>query len=65
MGAGDGADPVLGGCHRRGYGVRVEHGDTGTRSDEIAVVFRAWFNQTDLRIGPVMQVMYAFGALQD
>jgi len=35
------------------------------RSGEIAAVFKTWFDQVGLRIGPVMQVMYAFGALQD
>jgi glutamate/aspartate transport system substrate-binding protein len=35
------------------------------RSGQIAIIFRAWFDQIGLRMGPVMRVMYAFGALSD
>jgi ABC-type amino acid transport substrate-binding protein len=35
------------------------------RSGQIGTVFRAWFDQIGLRMGPVMQIMYAFGALSD
>jgi glutamate/aspartate transport system substrate-binding protein len=35
------------------------------RSGEIAVIFKNWFSQVGLRLGPVLQVMYAFGALQE
>lgn len=35
------------------------------RSGQIAVIFRAWFDQIGLRMGPVMRVMYALGALSD
>lgn len=35
------------------------------RSGQIVPVFRSWFDQVGLRMGPVMQTVYALGALQN
>ena len=35
------------------------------RSGRIVPVFRSWFDQVGLRMGPVMQTVYALGALQN
>ncbi len=35
------------------------------RSGQIGTIFNSWFNQVGLKMGPVIRVMYAFGALQD
>jgi glutamate/aspartate transport system substrate-binding protein len=35
------------------------------RSGQIGEIFNKWFNQVGLQMGPVIRVMYAFGALQD
>ena len=35
------------------------------RSGEIAVIFRAWFDQIGLRISPAMVLMYGLGALSE